>query len=167
MTDFFSLYRHDFLRIASCVPRMRVGDPRANLAETLELAAQGAEAHAGLAAMRRGVMTNLLNPKALMFCALLLPQFVSTQHDISAQYLILGSTLVGIGTVVLATTTVSHSRCATMRSYRARARSALGARRRAQSGDRRDQLRPGRRLVEVAVRPRPQHVEQRERVRER
>jgi NAD+ synthase (glutamine-hydrolysing) len=48
MTDFFSLYRHDFLRIASCVPRMRVGDPRANLAETLELAAQGAEAHAGL-----------------------------------------------------------------------------------------------------------------------
>ena len=27
---------------------MRVGDPRANLAETLELAAQGAEAHAGL-----------------------------------------------------------------------------------------------------------------------
>ena len=48
MTDFFSLYRHDFLRIASCVPRMQVGDPRANLAETLELAAQGAEAHAGL-----------------------------------------------------------------------------------------------------------------------
>jgi NAD+ synthase (glutamine-hydrolysing) len=48
MTDFFSLYRHDFLRIASCVPRMQVADPQANLAETLRLAAQGAEAHAGI-----------------------------------------------------------------------------------------------------------------------
>jgi threonine/homoserine/homoserine lactone efflux protein len=54
-------------------------------------------ASAGVAAMQRGVMTNLLNPKALMFCALLLPQFISTQNDLSAQYLILGSILVGVG----------------------------------------------------------------------
>lgn len=54
-------------------------------------------ARAGLAALQRGVMTNLLNPKALMFCALLLPQFVSTQHDFAAQYLILGGLLVGLG----------------------------------------------------------------------
>lgn len=55
------------------------------------------EARAGLAAIQRGVMTNLLNPKALMFCALLLPQFISTQHDLAAQYLLLGSILVGVG----------------------------------------------------------------------
>ena len=55
------------------------------------------ETGAGWAAIQRGVLTNLLNPKALMFCALLLPQFVSTQHDLAAQYLILGSVLVGLG----------------------------------------------------------------------
>ena len=42
-------------------------------------------------------MTNLLNPKALMFCALLLPQFISTQYDLTAQYLTLGAILVGLG----------------------------------------------------------------------
>jgi len=51
----------------------------------------------GLAAIRSGVMTNLLNPKALMFCALLLPQFISTQYDLTAQYLTLGAILVGLG----------------------------------------------------------------------
>lgn len=56
-----------------------------------------AEAAAEWAAMRKGVMTNLLNPKALMFCALLLPQFISAQKDIASQYLILGSILVGTG----------------------------------------------------------------------
>jgi threonine/homoserine/homoserine lactone efflux protein len=47
--------------------------------------------------VRSGIMTNLLNPKALMFCALLLPQFVSTQRDFAAQYVILGTILVGLG----------------------------------------------------------------------
>lgn len=51
----------------------------------------------GLEAIRSGVMTNLLNPKALMFCALLLPQFISTEHDLTAQYLTLGGILVGLG----------------------------------------------------------------------
>lgn len=51
----------------------------------------------GWAAVRSGVMTNLLNPKALMFCALLLPQFITTRHDLAAQYLTLGSILVGLG----------------------------------------------------------------------
>ncbi|MDE2584483.1 MAG: LysE family translocator [Betaproteobacteria bacterium] len=51
----------------------------------------------GWEAIRSGVMTNLLNPKALMFCALLLPQFISTQYDLTAQYLTLGAILVGLG----------------------------------------------------------------------
>lgn len=51
----------------------------------------------GRNAIRNGVMTNLLNPKALMFCALLLPQFISTQRDLSTQYLMLGAILVLLG----------------------------------------------------------------------
>jgi len=51
----------------------------------------------GWAAILSGVMTNLLNPKALMFCAFLLPQFISTQYDLAAQYLTLGVILVGLG----------------------------------------------------------------------
>lgn len=55
------------------------------------------ETKAGLAALQRGFLTNLLNPKAFMFCALLLPQFISTQEPLFPQYLLLGSILVGIG----------------------------------------------------------------------
>lgn len=55
------------------------------------------DAGKGWGAIRSGIMTNLLNPKALMFCALLLPQFVSAQHDLAAQYLTLGTILVGLG----------------------------------------------------------------------
>ena len=52
---------------------------------------------AGLRAMRRGFLTNMLNPKALMFCALLLPQFVSPTGALFEQYLMLGTILVGVG----------------------------------------------------------------------
>ncbi len=48
MSDFFSLYSHDFVRVASCVPRTRVADATYNLAETLKLAAMGDKAHAAL-----------------------------------------------------------------------------------------------------------------------
>ncbi len=41
MSDFFSLYSHDFVRVACCVPRTRVADAGYNLAETLRLAARG------------------------------------------------------------------------------------------------------------------------------
>ena len=56
-------------------------------------------AQAGLTALQRGIMTNLLNPNALMFCAFLLPQFISTQHALAPQYLLLGSILVALGLV--------------------------------------------------------------------
>jgi len=48
MSDFFSLYSHDFARIACCVPRTRVADASFNLAETLRLAAEGDKAGAAL-----------------------------------------------------------------------------------------------------------------------
>ena len=48
MNDFGSLYSHDFLRIASCVPRIEVGDPPFNLGETLRLARQGDADRVGL-----------------------------------------------------------------------------------------------------------------------
>ena len=48
MSDFFSLYSHDFARIACCVPRTRVADAPFNLAETLRLAAKGDKAGASL-----------------------------------------------------------------------------------------------------------------------
>ena len=46
--DFGSLYRHDFVRIGSCVPRTRVADVNANLAETVRLAQQGNAVKAAL-----------------------------------------------------------------------------------------------------------------------
>ena len=48
MSAFFSLYSHDFARIACCVPRTRVADAPFNLAETLRLAAEGDKAGAAL-----------------------------------------------------------------------------------------------------------------------
>lgn len=52
---------------------------------------------AGWAAMQRGFLTNLLNPKALMFCALFLPQFIAPQRDMFEQYVVLGVLLVSVG----------------------------------------------------------------------
>ena len=41
ISNFFSLYSHDFVRVACCVPRTRVADAGYNLAETLRLAGEG------------------------------------------------------------------------------------------------------------------------------
>jgi NAD+ synthase (glutamine-hydrolysing) len=49
MSDFFSLYRHGFARVALATPRISVGDPAANLEATLELMRRAAGEKAVLA----------------------------------------------------------------------------------------------------------------------
>lgn len=49
-------------------------------------------------AIRRGLLTNLLNPKALLFCSVLLPQFIDAQAGpVLGQFVTLGVVLVGVG----------------------------------------------------------------------
>jgi len=49
MENFFNLYSHGFVRVAVCVPRLRVADAPFNAEETVTLARRAAEAHAVLA----------------------------------------------------------------------------------------------------------------------
>jgi len=50
------------------------------------------------AAIRRGLLTNLLNPKALLFCSVLLPQFiVADGAPVLRQFAALGAMLVAAG----------------------------------------------------------------------
>lgn len=46
--SFFSPYRHEFLRVAACVPRIGVGDPAFNVAQTLDLVRRGDAQKIGL-----------------------------------------------------------------------------------------------------------------------
>ncbi|NMY11944.1 LysE family translocator [Pseudomonas veronii] len=51
-------------------------------------------------AIQRGLLTNLLNPKALLFCSVLLPQFIDPQGAaVSTQFVFLGMLLVAVGLV--------------------------------------------------------------------
>ncbi|MGV8916863.1 MAG: LysE family translocator [Pseudomonas sp.] len=50
------------------------------------------------AAIQRGLLTNLLNPKALLFCSVLLPQFINPQAGpVTTQFALLGVVLVVVG----------------------------------------------------------------------
>jgi len=57
-----------------------------------------ATAHSARASFVRGLLTNLLNPKALLFCSMFLPQFVvANGESMGLQYLRLGAALVLVG----------------------------------------------------------------------
>ncbi|HWV11463.1 MAG TPA: LysE family translocator [Pseudomonas sp.] len=45
----------------------------------------------------RGLLTNISNPKALLFCSVLLPQFVDATTDVASQFVFLGGVLVLVG----------------------------------------------------------------------
>jgi threonine/homoserine/homoserine lactone efflux protein len=49
-------------------------------------------------AVQRGLLTNLLNPKALLFCSVLLPQFINPHaQPVLTQFATLGVVLVAVG----------------------------------------------------------------------
>ena len=64
----------------------------------LDTAHGATPAHAWRAAFQRGLLTNLFNPKALLFCSVLLPQFINPQASpVAAQFAVLGVILVAVG----------------------------------------------------------------------
>ncbi|NWC76020.1 LysE family translocator [Pseudomonas sp. P7759] len=71
---------------------------RANMLPTLDTANATLTTRAWRAALQRGLLTNLLNPKALLFCSVLLPQFIDPQAGpVAAQFALLGVILVAVG----------------------------------------------------------------------
>lgn len=63
-----------------------------------DAAGQSREELSPWGAVTRGFLTNLLNPKALVFCAMLLPQFVSPgRGPLLPQFVWLGVVLVAVG----------------------------------------------------------------------
>lgn len=66
--------------------------PNLNSSDVAETRGQWREA------IRRGLLTNLLNPKALLFCSVLLPQFIEANGaPVLSQFALLGMLLVGVG----------------------------------------------------------------------
>lgn len=57
--------------------------------------------HSATAVLRRGFLTNLLNPKVIVFFAAFLPQFVSPENGpVAPQFLLLGALFTAIGFLV-------------------------------------------------------------------
>jgi threonine/homoserine/homoserine lactone efflux protein len=73
---------------------------RANGLLPLDAKTSATPVHAWREALQRGLLTNLLNPKALLFCSVLLPQFINPQAGpVAAQFALLGAMLVAVGFV--------------------------------------------------------------------
>lgn len=70
------------------------------LPATNDLAAAGMAKSGYLVAFRRGLATNLLNPKSLIFCSVLLPQFIRPElSGVAGQFAVLAAILVLTGFV--------------------------------------------------------------------
>ncbi|WP_288471140.1 LysE family transporter, partial [uncultured Pseudomonas sp.] len=54
------------------------------------------------ALVMRGFLVNVSNPKALIFMLAVLPQFVDPHAPLTAQYLIIGATMVSVDLIVMA-----------------------------------------------------------------
>ena len=73
---------------------LRSGPGHSRNTRAPELATAGSHRRA----WRRGLLTNLLNPKSLLFCSVLLPQFILPEEGaILLQFTMLGLLLVGTG----------------------------------------------------------------------
>lgn len=71
---------------------------RSNMLPNLNTNGTAAAKLAWRAAIQRGLLTNLLNPKALLFCSVLLPQFIDPQAGpVLTQFATLGVLLVVAG----------------------------------------------------------------------
>lgn len=69
-----------------------------SLVPAAEATQNPSRAHSPRAAFYRGLLTNILNPKALLFCSVLLPQFIQPgQANVAGQFVLLGVILVGVG----------------------------------------------------------------------
>ncbi|PHS60443.1 MAG: lysine transporter LysE [Alcanivorax sp.] len=62
------------------------------------VATPGSPPRAYRSAAWRGLLTNFTNPKSLLFCSVLLPQFIDIGNgSVASQFLLLGTILVGLG----------------------------------------------------------------------
>lgn len=90
----------DVVRIAGAAYLMWIGIQcfRSSLVPSLQAQEQVPAHGQWRGAIRRGLLTNLLNPKALLFCSVLLPQFiVSGGAPVLTQFAVLGLVLVSVG----------------------------------------------------------------------
>ena len=91
----------DVVRIAGAAYLMWLGVSilrSASLVSDLPGPATSDDGRSSMRAALRGLLTNLLNPKALLFCSVLLPQFVRPESgSVPGQFALLGAILVAIG----------------------------------------------------------------------
>jgi threonine/homoserine/homoserine lactone efflux protein len=94
-----SPWTFDTVRIAGAAYLLWLGLKMFKPANAMAINADGkALAGSWINAVQRGVLTNLLNPKALLFCSVLLPQFIDPQAGpVTVQFGQLGAMLLLTG----------------------------------------------------------------------
>jgi threonine/homoserine/homoserine lactone efflux protein len=90
----------DLVRLAGAAYLLWIGIQclRSTLVPNLNGADESSAGTRWREAIQRGLLTNLLNPKALLFCSVLLPQFIDPNAGpVLAQFATLGVMLVAVG----------------------------------------------------------------------